>query len=175
MGLGCNGCTDCCKAIGINAISSYKEKQLKLTNSIPSGWERISKRQAKKRNPFMFSRGVWKSDKTYFKCNHLTDKGCSIHKSSPDICSGYPYYGKSLADVKAVYLEEAYKFEYSSSCNLTEEILELADTDYDDYLLEHFKRFIENCGDKLHKGRNEFPDRIASVDITEVRQMPELG
>jgi Fe-S-cluster containining protein len=175
MTKGCNGCTDCCKAIGVRGMSSSKEKQKKLSNSIPSGWERITKRQAKKRNPFMFSKGSWKSYSTYFKCNHLTDNGCSIHKSSPYVCSGYPYYGRSLIDFKGLYSEEAYKFEYSNSCNLTKEMLELTDTTYDGYLLKHFKSFIENYGDMLHKGRNEFPDRIASVDITEVNNSPQLG
>ena len=156
-------------------MSSNTEKQLKLRNSMPTGWERISKRQAKKRNPFMFSKGIWKSDRTYFKCNHLADNGCQIHESSPYVCSGYPYYGRSLVEFKETYSEEGYRFEYSNSCNLTEEMLQLTDTNYDSYLLRHFKSYIENHADKLHKDRGEFPDRIASVDITEVIPPPKLG
>ena len=165
MTTGCNGCSDCCKAIGLRKLSPAMEKDLKETNSMPKGWERISKRIAKKLNPHMFRKGslpnTWRSNSTYFKCNHLKDYGCEIHKESPYVCSGYPYYGNSLEEVKELSKDDAYRYEYSDNCNMREEILSIkTEVEYDRYLLSHFSNFVDTFSDKLHKSRSEFPDRL---------------
>lgn len=158
--MGCNGCTDCCKAVGLNKMSPAREKALKIDNSIPNGWVRISKRIAKKRNPSMFEGVGWGSNKTYFKCTHLTDNGCSIHKESPYVCSGYPYYGRSLEENQSY--ANAAKFEYSGEgCNLWQELSELSgEREYDKWVLSNFSNYVDNFKDKLHKNRSEFSDRL---------------
>lgn len=162
MTKGCSGCSDCCKAIAVltSSLSRGKELILKEDGQMPHGWQRISRRQAKKRNYKMFlGGGLWKN-KTYFKCNHLTDNGCSIHKDSPYVCSGYPYYGKSLTMMKHDSLTEA-RTEYADRCNLREELLNITgEGEYDAYLIKYFSNHIDKYSGMLHKSRAEFVDRL---------------
>jgi Fe-S-cluster containining protein len=142
-----------------SSFSRKQELEYKEAGQIPQGWERISRRQAKKRNPKMFIEHGWK-DKAYFKCNHLNDDGCSIHQSSPYVCSGYPYYGKSLTELNNQSLAGLRK-EYTDYCNLREELLGIADErEYDAYLIKYFSNHINKHSGRLHKSRAEFIDRL---------------
>lgn len=163
--MGCSGCTDCCKAIGIKELSHKREKHLKDTGNIPRGWVRISRRQAKKLNPFMF-KAPWKG-RTYFKCTHLVEEGCSIHKTSPYVCSGYPYYGRGLESLTKDFLEPGRLKEYSENCHLMKEVLDIqSEEEYDSWLLGNFSNHIDRYPDSLHKHVTEFPHRrISSVEI----------
>lgn len=163
MSKGCDGCSDCCKAIGIDKVSYDREDFLKVSKSIPMGWVRITRRQAKRRNPQMFKGPSWQSKKTFFKCTHLKEYGCEIHQESPYVCSGYPYYGNALEDVKEVSVGYG-RNEYSANCNMREEILKVeGEGEWSEYILEHFKNFANQFPDKLHKSRAEFPDRLIPV------------
>lgn len=161
--MGCNGCTDCCKAVALDKMGREREKSLKDSGSIPEGWERISKRSAKKRNPYMFKGTKW-SKKTFFKCNHLTEQGCGIHATSPYVCSGYPYYGRTL-EVNKEYAEYCVN-EYSPSCNLWKEVTNIKTEDeYDKFVLGNFSNFVDRFEDKLHKSRDQFLNLIPTVEV----------
>ncbi|MHB1418704.1 MAG: YkgJ family cysteine cluster protein [Bacillota bacterium] len=107
----CKKCGLCCKAIAISSGQSEEE----LINSIISSasleaggdavfiienWEQITQAEALEINPNLKQRIDWcKSDnivEVYFKCHRLDPKTnlCIVHDKRPQVCSGYPWYGR---------------------------------------------------------------------------------
>lgn len=106
-------CSKCCEVLTINMSASGREwmkyvrrngyehldvkdypdkKEYQLYGMV----RKISKRRAKKINPYLVS--IIKSRQSYFTCKHLTSSGCGNYKNRPKICSGYPYYGKTESE-----------------------------------------------------------------------------
>lgn len=95
-------CTLCCEAIhlpinmGLNII-------LKKKDTFPDGdwiilkhWKQISKRVAKKINPYMFGSGWSKEQKKwlnqsvlFFKCTALVDGLCTVYDQRPFACRDF--------------------------------------------------------------------------------------
>lgn len=57
---------------------------------ILKNWTQISKRRAKKINPFLF-RGVHIAE-AYYTCSKLGPDGCTVYEDRPPVCRGYPHY-----------------------------------------------------------------------------------
>ena len=116
---GCGGCTSCCT---VPAVFQFRKDFHKLVNSVLPNWKVISKRRAKKLNPYLIkSSKALRLSPTYFSCKHLTEVGCSIHERSPHVCSGYPLYNEPLTKVEQ-YLENQ-GTDYTSHCNLIEHVM----------------------------------------------------
>lgn len=98
-------CAKCCQAIHIG--SKYKFKGLYGTNKIEyegveveadnyfvaQNWKPMSTRLAKKINPYIFK--GFKSKKVkralkFYKCKHLTPKGCGVYNERPAVCRSFP-------------------------------------------------------------------------------------
>lgn len=114
-------CTTCCQALGLQVNKPVREwikysrsnkniTPIEDTHKIVSMLIPISKRRAKKINPYIFS--IFDSRYSYFKCKNLTLKGCGIYESRPNMCKGYPYYGKS----KEQFLNLKLKPDYREDC-----------------------------------------------------------
>lgn len=104
--MNCNGCTDCCKAIHVNKRSIRRAMGASNLSGdrkfIFENWKPISARRAKKRNPHVFDTKFHrkervqkvKRDMQFFKCCNLTATGCAAYESRPEVCRGYPWYGR---------------------------------------------------------------------------------
>jgi Fe-S-cluster containining protein len=73
-------------------ITKYPEQAVDGTK-LKAIWVRISKRRAKKINPYMFQKDWDKKSKyfinsqaSFFKCKKVTKDGCTIYEDRPDIC-----------------------------------------------------------------------------------------
>ncbi len=126
--MSCNGCTDCCKVPTIfqkNAPTEHFEAQGITT------WRRITKRQAKKRNPYLVNLvDSHKIDATYFRCTALVDGGCSIQNTKPQVCKGYPIYEKPMEAFREQYASN--ETEYSENCTLISAILLDTEEEYEE-------------------------------------------
>lgn len=98
----CNGCTKCCEALHLNRWGAERIFDPERVDRIMDGplmrslFIKISRRRAKKINPYMFTRPVNKTEakflKTaqFFKCKALeVGVGCTIHASRPATCRDY--------------------------------------------------------------------------------------
>lgn len=94
-------CTKCCEAIHIprkaahdiwtrDATTIYVDQQL-----VRAKWIPISKRRAKKINPYMFSTGESYQDMAFFKCKSLTKMRCGDYDNRPRVCRSYGEKGGS--------------------------------------------------------------------------------
>ena len=119
-------CSKCCEVLTIELSGNGREwikyarwtdfetfedkdkKELQLYWMI----KEISRRRAKKLNPFLVSK--IKGRQSYFICKHLKETGCTNYENRPSICSKYPYYGKT----KEEFLKENkdYKGLYTDDC-----------------------------------------------------------
>lgn len=92
-------CSKCCEAIHVTKAAGDIIKGVSKLRSlhqddevIQKYWVQITKRQAKKINPYMFSSGwgkdvkKWLSQAVFFKCTALIDGQCSIYDHRPNIC-----------------------------------------------------------------------------------------
>lgn len=110
-------CSKCCTVLTIRESPSFREWRSYIRrngynelnddkykfvtdNKIYHLVRKISKRRAKKINPHLVS--VIGNSQAYFTCKNYTGEGCSDYKNRPQICSGYPYYGKSREEFLAV-------------------------------------------------------------------------
>lgn len=112
--MSCNGCTDCCK---VPTVFHHVPSSVRHDNR--EHWVVISKRRAKKLNPYLIRR--IKTDKsgvvTYHKCRRLTDSGCSIYEDRPFACREYLKDNTELSSaVNKGYVGSAN--EYTDNCNL---------------------------------------------------------
>lgn len=93
-------CTKCCEAIHIPLQPWLAAKAGKITlrgsQSILKYWVRISKRQAKKINPYIFSDSgspkEFLKEAGFFRCKALVPgEGCSIRDTEehPQVCKDY--------------------------------------------------------------------------------------
>ncbi|AUR95942.1 putative zinc- or iron-chelating domain containing protein [Vibrio phage 1.215.B._10N.222.54.F7] len=99
-------CNACCTVISLYKPFKHGEvkaarrafnKRAKLNIEIGM-LRRISKRLAKKRNPFLVAKlkkGGNFAKYTFYKCIHLKGGKCNIYDSRPYMCHGYPFYGQS--------------------------------------------------------------------------------
>jgi Fe-S-cluster containining protein len=96
-------CTKCCEAIHLpkeNAINILKRNASDDDDMILKYWRRISKRVAKKINPYMFST-TWSKDQRnfvnqragFFKCLALKDGLCTIYENRPFACRDFAGHG----------------------------------------------------------------------------------
>lgn len=101
----------CCKAI--NLPYSYREIT-KLGRSgegdndakfIVDNWIPISKRRAKKINPYLVKRNEHNIKLTFWQCKQLTDSGCGVYDTRPDVCRNYPMYTRE-ADYLSQFIPE---------------------------------------------------------------------
>ena len=162
---GCEGCTSCCEVIGVGKMSKKYESYLKDTGSIPKAWKRLTRFQAKKMKPYLFYSGIWGSNKVYFECSNLTDEGCSIHKSSPFVCSGYPYYGKDLEELIS---SKGPSNQYSEKpCNLHEGLEEVDSLhEYNKWVGLYFTNFVDQFPDRVHEGwDSRYKNLIQTVEV----------
>lgn len=99
----CGTCTKCCQAIGLNGTAAkhirdgsdnYTEGQW-----IRDNWEEISTWEALSINPHL---GVWNISTQFYTCKNLTDKGCGIYETRPNICRGYPWYDDKITELKKI-------------------------------------------------------------------------
>lgn len=86
-------CTKCCQAIHMMAGAWRKMKLKKASyvdgDIVMSKWVRISRRRAKKINPFIMANGHENGKMDYFKCKSLTEHGCGDYEGRPDICRSF--------------------------------------------------------------------------------------
>ena len=106
-------CSKCCEVLTINMGSNGKKwmeyaRRVDFDTFEPEKgqdkkeyqlyWmiKKITKRKAKKINPYLVS--VISNRQQYFTCKHLISSGCSNYENRPKICSQYPYYGKTESE-----------------------------------------------------------------------------
>lgn len=128
-------CHDCCKVLLIHSSYRYEEFVRKYPSNagnynmdaesddyknIADMLIPIKKRQAKKINPSLFKNPrkeirEWadRKDIGYFKCRHLVDGVCTNYENRPNMCSGYPYYGKTKEEFLETYSGAG---EYNPDC-----------------------------------------------------------
>ncbi len=85
-------CTKCCQVIGINRDHIGKHRRGKINavdgDKILGIWNKISKRRAKKVNPYAV--GVFSGDgNDWFTCKNLGENGCMDQENKPDVCSRF--------------------------------------------------------------------------------------
>ncbi|MBB3017689.1 Fe-S-cluster containining protein [Microvirga lupini] len=90
-------CTRCCEAITLKmSRSQLLAHPSSDAQFIREHWKPISKRRAKKKNPYLFQRHPrLQSAKAWrlYHCTALTSEGCGKYEDRPAVCSGYPLYG----------------------------------------------------------------------------------
>lgn len=95
-------CSTCCKVIILPSsknvrdwISHYRrtDEESGSGDGILKLVRRISKRRAKKINPYLVK--TVGSDRRfgYYLCRNYTGSGCADYENRPYTCSGYPRYG----------------------------------------------------------------------------------
>lgn len=114
-------CTQCCRVIvlGKNLTRSLKNNCSSDAAFVRANWKPMSKRRAKKANPYIFSGSRFNKDALranvhYFRCARVTDKGCSVYERRPRVCSGYPRYDMSDEDLFKTYAGKTP--EYRADC-----------------------------------------------------------
>lgn len=118
-------CTKCCQVLSLQRTKnlfdwisyakssddsncdSFAEKE---NYQIGSMITQISKRRAKKINPYMVKLFGRNKKSAFFTCKNLTKDGCGIYETRPKVCSGYPYYGRDKAEFAKM------KPDYSEDC-----------------------------------------------------------
>lgn len=103
--IGGKRCTRCCIAIhmeksaGNNIVKHRKTRLTKGDWVIGKYWKQISKRIAKKLNPYMFHPG-WRKDQKafvsrsiFFKCTALVKGVCSVYEDRPFACRDFAGHG----------------------------------------------------------------------------------
>lgn len=109
-------CTQCCRAITLSYTRRYLGKAWGYdAKFILANWKQISRRRAKKKNPYMV-RELGKRRHTFWHCARVTDAGCSVYDDRPNVCSGYPLYGQAYDRVAKLYAERGFKPEYHPDC-----------------------------------------------------------
>lgn len=114
-------CTKCCQAIVLSMPAHDVFKKLRMSRDftgevrgdlsfVGENWVPISRRRAKKINPYMVAmqRRVvidagHKTSKliqkvSYWTCNNLTPSGCGVYEDRPSVCRDYPVYPVYSAD-----------------------------------------------------------------------------
>ena len=92
----CNCCGECCRVINLQYT---KKRLMKIKNPsvkfILEHWYRISREEAHKRQPSKGYLNGW-SGSYFYVCDAWDEETrlCKIHESRPEICSGFPFYGK---------------------------------------------------------------------------------
>ena len=107
-------CSKCCEAIHIphsvhrnmrRGVVNYTDQSFILKY-----WKPVSKRVAKKINPYIFQRPTknneYLSSAQFFICKSLVDGVCSEYKNRPDVCrrysGGLEYSPTCLTDIKII-------------------------------------------------------------------------
>lgn len=115
-------CTACCRAIILKLnkhdVSEMAKHKTGDAFFVRKNWIPISKRRAKKKNPYIFT---WvkthpaynKKGPFFWMCKKVTDSGCSVYESRPRVCSGYPAYGDIFGFSETV---KTYPAEYRQDC-----------------------------------------------------------
>jgi Fe-S-cluster containining protein len=101
----------CCRGIALLFTKKdIKERWQDTVNRdfVLAHWHRISKAQALKNNPHLASiMDEYERDTRtiyWYTCDMLVENRCLIHQERPNICRGYPWYGKNPADCQAEFL-----------------------------------------------------------------------
>lgn len=117
-------CSKCCEVLIITESKNfrdwrayalrygYEDTDIKKCNQIYHMVRKISKRRAKKINPYLVS--ITGSNQAYFTCKNYTGEGCDIYEERPGMCSGYPYYGKTESEFLENRMED--KGLYADEC-----------------------------------------------------------
>jgi Fe-S-cluster containining protein len=99
-------CSECCKVLSVYKSKSFIEwtKYVRRygypddfddQNKVYHRLREISKRRAKKLNPYLVGK-FSNNRQSFFKCINYNGKGCSDYNNRPQMCSGYPHYGRSV-------------------------------------------------------------------------------
>lgn len=91
-------CTKCCEAITL-PVSRKRLGEMAGEDArfILANWKPMSKRLAKKVNPYLFaSVPELRSSKKWrlYRCTALTPDGCGKYDERPPVCRNYPHYGR---------------------------------------------------------------------------------
>ncbi len=85
-------CTKCCQVIGIkrDQIGKHRRGKTNVTDGdkILSLWIKVSKRRAKKVNPYAV-RDFGNAGNDWFTCKNLGEDGCMDQENKPDVCSRF--------------------------------------------------------------------------------------
>lgn len=90
-------CTACCRAISLAnsrralAANAHRDKPAGDMSFILANWKPISRRRAKKKNPYMVL-DPRHAGRSFWHCRRVTDEGCSVHATRPRVCRDYPLY-----------------------------------------------------------------------------------
>lgn len=127
-------CSKCCEvltlAISANLISWVKHVR---RFGYPDDFEgdkiyhmmiKISKRRAKKINPYLVKIIGKTKGRGYFKCKNFTGTGCGIYETRPRMCSKFPYYGKTKEEfLNDFNSNDNWKPEYREDCTYYIEVI----------------------------------------------------
>lgn len=100
-------CSKCCEVLTMRESKNFRDWQTYVRrNGYPADFNpemkvyhlvrKISKRRAKKVNRKLVERVG--GDQSYWTCKNFTGEGCSDYLNRPSMCSGYPYYGKTVSE-----------------------------------------------------------------------------
>ena len=95
-------CNKCCQVLHINGPqwNKFERGIISVTDGdqLKQLFVRVSKRRAKKINPYIFNRPIEHKDQreflnkaAYFTCNALIQGVCSVYNDRPDICRVYDH------------------------------------------------------------------------------------
>lgn len=88
-------CTSCCEAIMLNVSRDHLAGRKGDPEFILENWKPISKRRAKKINPYMIKE-YHSAGSSYWSCKNVTKSGCGIYEKRGQVCSGYPLYEQTI-------------------------------------------------------------------------------
>lgn len=110
-------CSKCCEVItlSLDKNTRLQIRSAKLNKSLQNSKNtvelmvtRISKRRAKKLNPFLVNKVKSGKRQNFFTCKNYKGGRCSIYDTRPYTCSGYPYYGVTEAVFSSMNTEPDY-------------------------------------------------------------------
>jgi Fe-S-cluster containining protein len=97
----CKRCGMCCRAIVLGATRIQLEAWRGHNPDaafVLKNWQEISRIEAYQINSHLTHWGpLYRS--SFWRCKLLKDNKCTIHDKSPEVCQGFPWYGKALADL----------------------------------------------------------------------------
>lgn len=95
-------CTMCCRAIWLrkDVADGLERNTHPDAVFVRKNWVRISEDEAREINPYYFERYAKRmadltaynpDEAAFFKCTKVTEHGCGVYDSRPEVCRGYPY------------------------------------------------------------------------------------
>lgn len=101
-------CTKCCEAITMPEVTPAMYGP--DPDFVRLHMTQISEDEARAINPYLFSlgRNYAANGWVYYRCEFSSPAGCTNYDERPAICSGYPFYGRTLRDGKGNELTPDY-------------------------------------------------------------------